>query len=206
VALVFLARERVVGNDVEDDGKRLVLVTGANHGGKSTFRSVGLAQLMMQAGMFAPAGSLGATVRPGVFTHFKREEDGRMISGKLDEELARMSAIADEIRPGHLLLCNESFSSTNEREGSEIARELIRALVGEGVQVFFVTHLYDLASGLHRQRPERAHFLRAERRADGPEPSGCCPANRSRRATDGTPTGDLRRGPPADLNRAGLRL
>jgi DNA mismatch repair ATPase MutS len=54
------------------------------------------------------------------FTHYKREEDATMTSGKFDEELSRMSEIADEIRPRSLLLCNESFASTNEREGAEI--------------------------------------------------------------------------------------
>ena len=53
-----------------------------------------------------------------------------MEKGKLDEELDRMSAIAGQITVGCLLLCNESFASTNEREGSEIARQIIRALTG----------------------------------------------------------------------------
>ena len=110
---------RTVGNDVDADGKRLIMITGANQGGKSTFlRSVGLAQLMMQAGMFVAAESFTASVSAGVFTHFKREEDTAMDKGKLDEELARMSVIADQIGPGSLLLCNESFASTNERDGS----------------------------------------------------------------------------------------
>ena len=43
-----------------------------------------------------------------------------MKSGKLDEELSRMSKVADHIGPGSILLLNESFSATNEREGSEI--------------------------------------------------------------------------------------
>jgi DNA mismatch repair ATPase MutS len=167
-ALVFHLGSQVIGNDVDADGKRLVLITGANQGGKSTFlRSVGTARLLMQAGMFVPAASFSAAVCRGVFTHFKREEDATMTSGKLDEELSRMSEIADLIGPHCLLLCNESFSSTNEREGSEIARQLVRALVEAGVDVFFVTHLFDLADSLHRQRLEEALFLRAERRPDG---------------------------------------
>jgi DNA mismatch repair ATPase MutS len=87
-----------------------------------------------------------------------------MRHGKLEEELERMSAIADRIRPGSLLLCNESFSATNEREGSEIARQVTRALTEAGVRVVFVTHLYDFAVSA---RPEgSARFLRAERRDD----------------------------------------
>ncbi len=159
---------RVVGNDVEADGKRLVMVTGANQGGKSTFlRSAGLAHLMMQSGMFVAAESFRADVREGIFTHFKREEDSTMTSGKLDEELARMSEITERIRPLSLLLCNESFASTNEREGSEIARQVVRALIEAGVKVLFVTHLFDLAHGLFAQRDEQALFLRAERHTGG---------------------------------------
>ena len=102
------------------------MITGANQGGKSTFlRSVGVAQLMTQCGMFVGAQSLRVNVCDGVFTHYKREEDETMESGKLDEELARMSEIADHIGAGSVLLCNESFAATNEREGSQIARQVV---------------------------------------------------------------------------------
>lgn len=159
---------RVVGNDVNADGKSLIVITGANEGGKSTFlRSVGLAQLMMHSGMFVPAESYASSVCAGLVTHFRREEDETMSSGKLDEELARMSEIADHIRPTYVLLCNESFAATNEREGSQIAREIFRALLEGGVKVFVVTHMFDLADGFYRQHLDGALFLRAEREFDG---------------------------------------
>jgi DNA mismatch repair ATPase MutS len=168
VCLALTTRQRVVGNDVDADGKSLVMITGANQGGKSTFlRSVGLAQLMTQCGMFVGAESLRVNVCDGVFTHYKREEDETMESGKLDEELARMSAIADHVTANCILLCNESFASTNEREGSQIARQVVRAFLDEGVKVLFVTHMFDLADGFHRQNLETAMFLRAERRPGG---------------------------------------
>jgi MutS domain V len=108
---------KVEGHDVEAEGKSLVMITGANQGGKSTFlRSVGLAQLMMQGCLFVAAESFRANVCGAVFTHYSREEDATMESGKLDEELSRMSDIADRIAPHCLLLCNESFAATNERE------------------------------------------------------------------------------------------
>jgi DNA mismatch repair ATPase MutS len=158
----------LVGTEVNADGKSLVMITGANQGGKSTLlRSIGLAYLMMQAGMFAGARSFRAGVCNGVFTHYKREEDATMESGKLDEELSRMSAIADRITRHSILLCNESFASTNEREGSEIARQIVSAMFRKQIKVFFVTHMYDLAHSFYTQQPGNALFLRAERLPDG---------------------------------------
>jgi len=168
VCLALRVQDRVVGNDIDADRKLLVMITGANQGGKSTFlRSNGLAQLMMQCGMFVPAEAFSSNVCDGIFTHFKREEDATMTSGKLDEELSRMSDIADNMTPNCVLLCNESFAATNEREGSEIARQIIRALLETGVMVFFVTHLFDLAKGFYLQQMDSAMFLRADRQPDG---------------------------------------
>jgi hypothetical protein len=168
LSLSLSTEARAVGNDVDADGRQLIMITGANQGGKSTFlRSVGQAQLMMQAGMFVAAESLTVSVSAGTFTHFKREEDATMEKGKLDEELARMSAITGQIRPGCLLLGNESFASTNEREGSEIARQVIRALTEAGVRIVFVTHMYDLAGRYYGEHDPGTLFLRAERRPDG---------------------------------------
>jgi DNA mismatch repair ATPase MutS len=168
VCLALNMTEPVVGNDLEADGKQLCIITGANKGGKSTFlRSVGLAQLMMQAGMFVAAESFTADLCRSLFTHYKREEDAAMKSGKFDEELSRMSEIVDALTPDALLLFNESFASTNEREGSEIARQIVRALLETRVKIFFVTHQYGFAHGLNGDAASRVLFLRAERRADG---------------------------------------
>jgi hypothetical protein len=168
VCLALHLKDRVVGNEVEAEGKSLVMITGANQGGKSTLlRSLGLAQLMMQSGMSVGARSFRASVCAGVFTHYKREEDATMQRGKLDEELSRMSEIADQITPHCLLLCNESFGSTNEREGSEIARQVVRAMLDKRIRVVFVTHMYDLAHSFHAQGLDSALFLRAEREPDG---------------------------------------
>ena len=168
-ACLALSTDRcVVGNDVRAEGKSLVIVTGANQGGKSTFlRSTGLAQLMMQCGLFVPAEAFSADVCDGVITHYKREEDRSMRSGKLDEELARMSAIADRLTPNALILFNESFAATNEREGSEIARQIVLALHESGIKLLFVTHLYDFAHSLRDLGLDGALFLRAERQPDG---------------------------------------
>lgn len=158
----------VVGNTLAADHKPVLVVTGANQGGKSSFlRSLGLAQLMMQSGLFVAADSFAAELCRGLFTHYKREEDKTMTSGKLDEELARISAIADAITPNALLLLNESFASTNELEGAEIARQIVTALRERDVRLCFVTHLYAFAHDLFEESRADTLFLRAERREDG---------------------------------------
>ena len=168
VCLALTMNKQVVGNDANADGKGIFIITGANQGGKSTFlRSIGLAQLMMQCGMFVPAESFCANTCEGLFTHYRREEDTTMKSGKLDEELTRMSQIIDRIAPDALVLFNESFAATNEREGSEIAGQVVKALLKKRIKVFFVTHLYAFARGIYDLGLENAFFLRAERQADG---------------------------------------
>ena len=168
VGLTLTIAKRVVGNDTHADGKDLVIITGPNTGGKSTFlRSVGLAQLMMQSGMFVPAERFTASICEGMATHYKREEDTSMRSGKFDEELSRMSTIVDHVAANAMILFNESFAATNEREGSEIARQILTALLDNGIRVLCVTHMYELAHRFFDTRKERALFLRAERQADG---------------------------------------
>jgi DNA mismatch repair ATPase MutS len=78
-----------------------------------------------------------------------------------------MSTFADHISPHSLVLFNESFAATNEREGSEIGRQVVRALLEAQVRVFFVTHQFDFADGFRRQQPATTLFLRAPRQPHG---------------------------------------
>ena len=81
-----------------------------------------------------------------------------MKSGKLDEELSRFSAIVDQITPDAILLFNESFAATNEREGSEIARQITSALLERRVKIVFVTHLYDFAHSVYDKNNDDDDF------------------------------------------------
>lgn len=167
-SLALAVKGHVVGNDLDADGRDLIVITGANQGGKSTFlRSIGLAQLMMQAGLFVGAEAFRSSLCCGLFTHYKREESAALESGKFDEELARMRDIVDHLAPHALVLFNESFAATNEREGSEVAYQILGGLLDRQVRVICVTHLYDLAHRLYEEHKDNALFLRPERLADG---------------------------------------
>lgn len=166
ISLALTKKELVVGNTMTIADKRLYMITGANQGGKTTFlRSIGQSQIMAQSGMFVGASECTIPLREGIFTHFKKEEDSEIKSGKLDEELSRMDDISSRLKEHSMILFNESFSSTNEREGSEICSQITRALVESGIEVFSVTHLYHYAVSFSGN--ENALFLRAERKEDG---------------------------------------
>lgn len=156
-----------VSNDLADDC-HLHVISGANQGGKSTFlRSVGIAQVMMQAGMFVPATYYKSPLYDMILTHFTRREDHSMNSGRLVEEMKRMNRIVDMVTKDSLLLLNESFSSTTEKEGSQIAENIIQALYDSDVSIFMVTHLFEFANNMYMKKLPSARFLSAERKEDG---------------------------------------
>ncbi len=165
-------RVNVIGNTCGMEGKELLIVTGANQGGKSTFlRSIGIAQVMMQCGLEVAAKEYRSGLFSGIFVHFTRREDSAMNSGRLEEELGRMDRIVDRADSGSLLLLNESFATTTEKEGSAIAYDIVRALNEAGVKILMVTHLLSFARRVYEEEKDgpgsRVLFLSAERRPDG---------------------------------------
>ncbi len=165
-------RVNVVGNTCELRGKDVLIVTGANQGGKSTFlRSIGVAQLLMQCGLPVAARSYRSGIFPRIFVHFTRREDSAMNSGRLDEELRRMNGIVEHIGDGSLVLLNESFATTTEKEGSVIMYDIVRALSEAGVRILTVTHLLSFAKRVYEEAKEApdspCEFLSAERLQDG---------------------------------------
>ncbi len=169
-------RVNAVGNTCSILNKQLVIITGANQGGKSTFlRSVGIAQVMMQAGLPVAAEDFSSGIFPSLFTHFTRREDSAMNSGRLDEELGRMNSIIENLDDRSLVLLNESFATTTEVDGSIIAYDIIKALNEAGVKILTVTHLLSFAKKMYSESEERSKkgedsgitFFCAERKPDG---------------------------------------
>lgn len=163
---------KTVGNTGNLDGKMLAIITGANQGGKSTFlRSVGIAQVMMQCGLMVAAKRFCSGLYPNFFTHFTRREDSAMNSGRLDEELRRMDQIINNLGKDSLILLNESFATTTEKEGSAIAYDVIKALKEENVKILTVTHLLSFAQKMYDETEDVEKsdiaFLSAEHLEDG---------------------------------------
>ena len=136
----------IVGNDlVMDAGGRILVLTGPNQGGKTTFtRAAGLLQVLVQAGLYAPAES--ATVSPAdlVGTHFPVDEPGHAEGGRLAEEARRLAALFAAASERSLILMNESLASTSPSESLYLAQDVVRGLRLLGARAVFATHLHEL--------------------------------------------------------------
>ncbi len=139
--------DSIVTNDVCISGQdRIQVITGPNQGGKTTYiRAIGILQVLAQAGIPVPASKAVISPVGQLFTHFPVEERPESNEGRLGEELSRMLLILQNVTPNSLVFINEAFASTNSREGSLIAQDVMSALAVIGAKCFFVTHLYELA-------------------------------------------------------------
>lgn len=153
-----------IHNTVSIANYKAIIVTGANQGGKSTFlRSLGIAQVMCQAGMYVPAKEYPLRVYQNIFTHFTRREDAMMNMGKFEEELKRMEEILYGAKENTLILLNESFATTTEVTAYQIAMDLTHACMQHNVTIWMVTHITKFAQELYQEKCKEVLFLSAGR-------------------------------------------
>ncbi len=143
-----LRKQAVVANDVllGDEG-RIAVLTGPNSGGKTTYlRSVGLAQVMFQAGLYVPARTARMSPVDRILTHFQALETRQ--DGRLAEEAGRLRKIFEQATATSLVLLNETFSSTSSGEAVYLAHDVLAGLRAIGARVIYATHLNELAERL----------------------------------------------------------
>lgn len=140
------APHRVVLNHLQFDKDGMIyILTGPNQGGKTVFvQSVGIAQLMLQLGLFVPAFSAVISPVDDIFIHFPDDNDKKSI-GRFADECQRLMTICSKLTKHSLLLMDETFSSTSASEATYIAEQLLLGLSAAGCRVLFATHLHDLA-------------------------------------------------------------
>ena len=137
----------IVPNDLRfDDQGRIYILTGPNQGGKTTFtRAVGIAQVLLQMGMYVPGSKGALSPVDWIHTHFTEEEKPQVKDGRLGEESRRLSEIFYKATPYSLLLLNESLSSTSPGEGLYLLKNIIKGIKSLRSRAIFTTHLHSLA-------------------------------------------------------------
>ena len=140
--------DEIITNDVEfKDDVMIFVLTGPNRGGKSVITcAIGLAQAMLQLGMFVPATSAQISIADGIYTHFPTGADDTIDKGRLGEECARLRDIFEYVTCDSLVLLDESLASTGSYEASYIAAEVLAGFSRIGCRCLFSTHLHELAA------------------------------------------------------------
>lgn len=140
-----------IPNDTQleaEDGARVVLLTGPNMAGKSTYlRQVALITLLAQIGSFVPARKARVGLVDRIFTRVGAEDD--IASGKSTfmVEMEETATILHHATAHSLIILDEIGRGTSTYDGLAIARAVVEHLHNETLaRTLFATHYHELAA------------------------------------------------------------
>jgi DNA mismatch repair protein MutS len=154
-----------VPNDCDlSAARRVLLLTGPNMAGKSTYlRQNALIAIMAQAGLPVPAESARIGVVDRLFSRVGAADDLARGRSTFMVEMTETAAILHQAGPRSLVIVDEIGRGTGTLDGLAIAWAVLEALHGQNrCRTVFATHFHELAH-LAAQMPRlRPHTMRVK--------------------------------------------
>ena len=164
-------REKFIANDtyLNDQEQRLLLITGPNMAGKSTYlRQVALIVIMAQIGSFVPAQKAHIGIVDKVFTRIGASDDLSRGQSTFMVEMTEAANILNNATSHSLIILDEIGRGTSTYDGISIAWSIAEYLLttdGKLAKTLFATHYWELTK-LEEKVPGAVNYHVAVHEAD----------------------------------------
>ncbi|MGO1376903.1 MAG: DNA mismatch repair protein MutS, partial [Psychrobacter sp.] len=143
----FVANDCVLGQTVDsnENHERLLMITGPNMGGKSTYmRQTALIVLLAHCGSFVPAASAHIGDIDRIFTRIGSADDLAGGKSTFMVEMIETANILNQATAKSLVLMDEVGRGTATTDGLAIAHACVNRLLEIGCLTLFATHYFEL--------------------------------------------------------------